>query len=99
MISDGIPQETLAADRDIVGPYFLWRLLIDERVQGRGYGAATIDAVVAYVRTRPGADVLWTSCGRATVARSRSTSATGSSRPTASSRRSACCAWTSEEAR
>ena len=53
MISDGIPQETLDADDDIVGPYFLWRLLIDHRFQGRGYGAATIDAVVAYLRTRP----------------------------------------------
>jgi hypothetical protein len=36
MISDGIPQETLAANPDIVGPYFLWRLLIDHRFQGRG---------------------------------------------------------------
>ncbi|MDP9483091.1 MAG: GNAT family N-acetyltransferase [Chloroflexota bacterium] len=62
MISDGIPAERLAADDDLVGPYFLWRLLIDERFQGRGYGAATIDAVVAYLRTRPGATVLWTSC-------------------------------------
>jgi diamine N-acetyltransferase len=62
MISDGIPVERLAADDDLVGPYFLWRLLIDERYQGRGYGAATIDAVVAYLRTRPGADALWTSC-------------------------------------
>jgi diamine N-acetyltransferase len=62
MISDGIPAERLAADEDLVGPYYLWRLLIDERYQGRGYGAATIDAVVAYLRTHPGADVLWTSC-------------------------------------
>jgi diamine N-acetyltransferase len=62
MISDGIPAERLAVDDDLVGPYYLWRLLIDERFQGRGYGAATIDAVVAYLRTRPGADVLWTSC-------------------------------------
>ena len=62
MISDGIPAERLAADDDMVGPYFLWRLLIDERHQGRGYGAATIDAVVDYLRTRPNADILWTSC-------------------------------------
>lgn len=62
MISDGIPTELLARDDDLVGPYFLWRLLIDERHQGRGYGAATIDAVVDYLRTRPGADVLYTSC-------------------------------------
>ena len=62
MIIDGIPADVLAADDDIVGPYFLWRLLIDERFQGHGYGAATIDAIVAYLRTRPGAEVLWTSC-------------------------------------
>lgn len=64
MISDGIPQERLQADRDLIGPYFLWRLLIDERFQRRGYGTATLDQVVAYVRTRPGADVLWTSAGQ-----------------------------------
>ena len=62
MISDGIPRETLEANDDIVGPYFLWRLLIDRRFQGRGYGRATIDAVADYVRTRPDAEVLLTSC-------------------------------------
>ena len=62
MISDGIPAEALAADDDIVGPYFLWRLLIDANHQGRGYGRAAIDAVVAYLRTRPDAEVLLTSC-------------------------------------
>jgi diamine N-acetyltransferase len=59
MISDNIPQPM---DDDLVGPYFLWKLLIDAPLQGRGYGAATIDAVVEYLRTRPGADVLYTSC-------------------------------------
>jgi diamine N-acetyltransferase len=62
MISDDIPADTLAANDDIVGPYFLWRLLIDRRFQGRGYGAATIDAIVDYVRTKPNAEVLLTSC-------------------------------------
>lgn len=62
MISDNIPAETLAANDDIVGPYFLWRLLIDHRFQGRGYGRATIDAVVDYVRSRPNGEVLLTSC-------------------------------------
>ena len=62
MISDGIPPETLAANDDIVGPYFLWRLLIDARFQGRGYGRATIDEVVDYLRARPDAEVLLTSC-------------------------------------
>ena len=62
MISDDIPQATLDADDEYVGPYYLWRLLIDHRFQGRGYGRATIDAIVAYLRTRPNADVLFTSC-------------------------------------
>ena len=47
--------------RDIVGPYFLWRLLVDVRHPGRGYGRATIDAIVDYVRTRPDADALYVS--------------------------------------
>ncbi len=64
MISDGIPEETLAGDPELIGPYYLWRLLIDERVQRQGYGTACLDAVVAYLRTRPGADTLWTSCGQ-----------------------------------
>jgi diamine N-acetyltransferase len=61
MISDNIPAETLAADDDIVGPYFLWRLLIDHRHQGKGYGRATLDAIVDYVRTRPNGDTLFVS--------------------------------------
>jgi diamine N-acetyltransferase len=60
MISDNI--EDLGDD--LIGPYYLWRLLIDQAFQGRGYGAATIDAVVAYLHTRPNAHVLWTSCGK-----------------------------------
>ena len=59
MISDNIPQPI---DGDLVGPYYLWKLLIDHRFQDHGYGAATLNAVVAYLRTRPGADVLYTSC-------------------------------------
>jgi diamine N-acetyltransferase len=63
MISDDIPEERLAADDEIVGPYFLWRLLIDEPKQRRGYGTAALDAVVAYVRDRPDAVALYTSVG------------------------------------
>ena len=59
MISDNIPEPI---DDDLVGPYFLWKLLIDHSVQGRGYGAATLEAVVRYLETRPGAAVLYTSC-------------------------------------
>jgi diamine N-acetyltransferase len=60
MISDNIE----VMEPDLIGPYYLWRLLVDARFQGRGYGAAALDAVVEYLQTRPGADVLWTSCGR-----------------------------------
>ena len=35
MISDNIPQPM---DDDLVGPYYLWKLLIDHRFQRRGYG-------------------------------------------------------------
>ncbi len=59
MISDNIPEPR---DEDLVGPYYLWKLLIDHPEQGKGYGRATLDAVIAYVKTRPGAEVLYTSC-------------------------------------
>ncbi|MEU0886132.1 GNAT family N-acetyltransferase [Lentzea sp. NPDC005914] len=32
------------------GPYFLWRLLVDARFQGRGYGTAILDEVVRLIR-------------------------------------------------
>ena len=46
-------------------PHFLWKLLIDERHQGNGYGRATLDLIVDYFRTRPGVkvEVLSTSAG------------------------------------
>jgi diamine N-acetyltransferase len=44
-------------------PQYLWRLLIDQRYQGRGYGTAALDLIVEYFRGRPGVEVLWTSCG------------------------------------
>jgi diamine N-acetyltransferase len=64
MISDNIPAHRLAADPLLVGPYFLWRLLIDRRHQRKGYGTAAIDAVREYLRDRPGADALYTSAGQ-----------------------------------
>jgi len=59
MISDNIPQPM---DDDLIGPYYLWKLLIDHRFQRRGYGAATLEAIAGYLATRPGAGVLYTSC-------------------------------------
>lgn len=51
MISDGITVD----DPTYVGPYYLWRLLVDRRFQDRGYGTAALDLVVEHVRTRPDA--------------------------------------------
>jgi diamine N-acetyltransferase len=62
MISDGIPEAELEADPTLIGSYFLWRLLIDERHQREGYGTAALDAIVAYVRGRPDGTALFTSC-------------------------------------
>lgn len=95
MISDGIPAERVAADPELVGPYFLWRLLIDADHQRRGYGTAVLDAIVAYLRDRPGADVLYTLPPRAMARRNRSTRGTDSSRRAGSSTTRSCLRWTS----
>lgn len=42
--------------------YFLWRMMIDRRFQGRGLGRLALDRLVDHVRTRPRARVLLTSC-------------------------------------
>jgi diamine N-acetyltransferase len=57
MISDGIP----GGQPEYLGPYYLWRLLIDAHRQGSGFGTAALDLVVGYVRTRPNAQALLTS--------------------------------------
>jgi diamine N-acetyltransferase len=57
MISDGITVD----NPEYVGPYYLWRLLVDHRFQGRGYGSGALDLVVRHVRTHPDARVLLTS--------------------------------------
>jgi diamine N-acetyltransferase len=57
MISDGIPD----GYPQYLGPYYLWRLSIDARWQGRGFGSAALGLVVEYVRTRPNAHTLLTS--------------------------------------
>jgi len=45
-------------------PHYLWKLLIDERYQRRGFGTAALDLVVEYFRGRPGVEVLNTSAGQ-----------------------------------
>jgi diamine N-acetyltransferase len=57
MISDGITVD----DPSYVGPYYLWRLLVDHRFQGQAYGTAALDLVVEHVRTRSDAHTLLTS--------------------------------------
>ena len=42
--------------------HFLWKLLIDERFQRRGFGTAALDLVAAYFRSK-GAPTMWTSTG------------------------------------
>ena len=46
---------------EIIGPWFLWKLLIDHRHQGRGYGAEAV-RVVAELISQAGASQLLTSC-------------------------------------
>ena len=45
---------------DIIGPWFLWKLIVDERHQGRGIGRAIVDEVVRLIRAE-GARELFTS--------------------------------------
>jgi diamine N-acetyltransferase len=41
--------------------YFLWRLMVAAEHQGTGIGRRAVELVTAYVRTRPGAEHLYTS--------------------------------------
>jgi GNAT superfamily N-acetyltransferase len=45
---------------EIIGPWYLWKLIVDCRYQGRGYGRAIIEEVVSIVRAE-GAETLLTS--------------------------------------
>ena len=44
--------------------YFLWRYMIAGPHQGKGFGRRGIKLLVEYVKTRPGAEILETSCGQ-----------------------------------
>jgi diamine N-acetyltransferase len=46
------------APPDLLGPWFLWKLLVDERHQGRGYGAAAVRLVTDVVRANGGTELL-----------------------------------------
>ena len=45
----------------IIGPWFLWKLFVDERHQGRGYGRQAV-SLVAEIAREQGASELFTSC-------------------------------------
>lgn len=51
---------TLAA-APVEKEFMLWRLMIDARHQGRGYGRAAVERLCEHVRTRPGGDTLYVS--------------------------------------
>jgi diamine N-acetyltransferase len=43
---------------EIIGPWFLWKLLIDERYQGRGYGTAVVRQIAELVRAEGATELL-----------------------------------------
>jgi diamine N-acetyltransferase len=43
---------------EIIGPWFLWKLLIDERYQGRGYGSEVVRQVADLVRAEGATELL-----------------------------------------
>jgi diamine N-acetyltransferase len=45
-------------------PQYLWKLFIDRRYQGRGYGTATLELIGEYFLTRPEVEVMRTSAGQ-----------------------------------
>ena len=50
-------------DAPVERTYYLWRLMVDRRFQGHGYGTEALSQVIAYVRQRPGARELLTCAG------------------------------------
>jgi diamine N-acetyltransferase len=64
---DDTPVGFVMISDEVDGPgyiaHYLWKLLIDERHQGRGHGRATLDLIVAYFRER-GVAVVSTSAGQ-----------------------------------
>ena len=57
MLADEVPRHLTT----IPWRYYLWRMLIDRRYQGHGYGRAALDLLCDYLRGRPGAHWLYTS--------------------------------------
>lgn len=60
ILADGVPvgfvmlhDETLLEEPEAPGYIYLWRMMIDARHQGKGYGSEAMKAVADYARTRP----------------------------------------------
>ena len=68
LYDDEAPVGFVMISDEVGGPgyiaHYLWKLLIDERHQRRGYGTAALDLVADYFRARPGVEVMWTSAGQ-----------------------------------
>ena len=66
--ADGTPVGFVMISDHVGGPdYFpqyLWKLFIDQRYQGRGYGTATLDLIAEYFRRRPEVELMRTSAGQ-----------------------------------
>jgi diamine N-acetyltransferase len=43
---------------EIIGPWFLWKLIVDQQHQGRGIGAAVVQAVAAIVSAEGASELL-----------------------------------------
>jgi diamine N-acetyltransferase len=60
--ADGEPVGFIMLEDDAAkAEYFLWRLMVAEGSQRRGYGRRAVELLIDYVRTRPGATALMTS--------------------------------------
>ena len=57
VVADDVPVGFVMLSVDEAAPeYYLWRFMIDERYQGRGYGRAAIGLLIDHVRTLPRRD-------------------------------------------
>ena len=43
---------------EIIGPWFLWKIIIDQRFQGLGYGAAAVREVASLIRSAGATELL-----------------------------------------
>ena len=63
------------------GSWFLWKLLIDHRHQGKGYGREVVRQIVEIVRAEGGTELLDEPCRRGGADRPASTRGSASSPP------------------